>query len=696
VHAVADWAIAFADSHALLAYALALLLAASESLPVVGALVPGSGVIVALAALIAAGALRFWPFVAAVILGAVLGDGFSFELGRRYHAALLTRWPLNRHPEVAARGEALFRRHGGKSVVIARFTPGVRAIVPMLAGILEMSRTRFFLANIASAIAWGLSHVLSGVLLGASLELLGAVAGRLAVLAALLVVLAYAVVVASRWAARRAPLALAAATAPLAAWAERNPGWLARRVHRIVTADRAEALALGVAAALLAGGLWLLLGVLQDIISGDPLVRLDSVVLHGLTTLRSHWGDGAMRVLAATGSPVALIFLAVGTLLVLALFRQWLFSFAWLLGLAGAAGLGALLGLLPHAAPVAAAPEVASAGADTVFAILAVTAYSLVGFFCIRAAPSRWQPAVASAVTLIVVFGAAARLYLGLTFLSTEIIAAAFALTWIGLVATIALLGRLPPARVWGVSLVALPVLLGAMAAQATGSALIAAPPPPPAFSTHPMTLEDWRAGAWDTLPGSRIGLLGNYTRPFTLQWAGSIASLADALEAHGWHRPPPWTLASTLAWLTPSIDPASLPALPRFADGIPEALVLVHPEPGNGPPTRLVLRLWPSDAAVVVGDRALPLWLGGITKERFRRIAATITIGPSAPAAPGTRAALAADLPAARLVSEAQTSSATNSGNDASATVLLGWDAPALAAQPCVAPACHGARPAP
>ncbi|MHC8326677.1 DedA family protein [Pseudomonas sp. LB1P83] len=74
---------------------------------------------------------------------AIAGDGLSFWLGHRYHHEILGLWPLNRHSKLIQRSEAFFIRRGDKSVFLARFTPGVRAFVPLLAGTLGMAVSRF-------------------------------------------------------------------------------------------------------------------------------------------------------------------------------------------------------------------------------------------------------------------------------------------------------------------------------------------------------------------------------------------------------------------------------------------------------------------------------------------------------------------------------------------------------------------------
>jgi len=78
---VVDTIVAFARSHTLLAYGLAFLLAGAESFPVLGALVPGTAVIVAFGALVPTGALQFWFLVLSTTAGAIVGDGLPYWLG---------------------------------------------------------------------------------------------------------------------------------------------------------------------------------------------------------------------------------------------------------------------------------------------------------------------------------------------------------------------------------------------------------------------------------------------------------------------------------------------------------------------------------------------------------------------------------------------------------------------------------------
>ncbi|MES9896122.1 MAG: VTT domain-containing protein, partial [Candidatus Thiodiazotropha endolucinida] len=91
-------------------------------------------------------------------------------------------WPFNRHPATLQRGITFFQRYGGKSVALGRFFGPVRAIIPLVAGMLGMPPLRFLAANILSALVWAPAYLLPGIVFGASLELASEVAFRLVAL----------------------------------------------------------------------------------------------------------------------------------------------------------------------------------------------------------------------------------------------------------------------------------------------------------------------------------------------------------------------------------------------------------------------------------------------------------------------------------------------------------------------------------
>lgn len=99
---------------------------------------------------------------AAAWTGAVLGDTVGYGLGRWSGAAWLTRRRGAATRRFFAAAERMYERHGWFAVVICRWFPGVRAIVPTLAGVGRMHPIRFALANGLGALLWAVGMVLLG------------------------------------------------------------------------------------------------------------------------------------------------------------------------------------------------------------------------------------------------------------------------------------------------------------------------------------------------------------------------------------------------------------------------------------------------------------------------------------------------------------------------------------------------------
>jgi membrane protein DedA with SNARE-associated domain len=165
--------IAFISAHAGLAYLTLFLAALLEAVPIVGSVIPGSTIILALSALVPGGELRIEWVLAAAIAGAALGDGAAFWLGHRTQREILSTWPLGKYPRVIEQSEAFFHRWGALAVFFARFVPPIRAFVPITAGALGMPPARFYPVNIAAVLLWAPAHVLPGVLAVSALHRYG-------------------------------------------------------------------------------------------------------------------------------------------------------------------------------------------------------------------------------------------------------------------------------------------------------------------------------------------------------------------------------------------------------------------------------------------------------------------------------------------------------------------------------------------
>jgi membrane protein DedA with SNARE-associated domain len=159
-----DPLIAFVSANAWLAYLTLFLAALLEAVPVVGSVIPGSTMILALSALVPGGELKLQWVLLAATAGALLGDGSAFWVGHRSQREILSNWPLSNYPRVVAQSEDFFRRWGVWAVFFARFVPPIRAFVPVTAGALDMAPARFYAVNIPAILIWAPAHVLPGVM----------------------------------------------------------------------------------------------------------------------------------------------------------------------------------------------------------------------------------------------------------------------------------------------------------------------------------------------------------------------------------------------------------------------------------------------------------------------------------------------------------------------------------------------------
>src|SRR3569623_1140555 len=143
-----------------------------------------------------------------------------------------------------------------------------------------------------------------------------------------------------------------------------------------------------------------------------------------------------------------------------------------------------------------------------------------------------------------------------------------------------------------------------------------------PQYQITPVDMTAWWNGAWQDLPVHRIDLEGRQNQPITVQWAGSLDTLATILKQHGWKAPPPLGSSALLQWLRSAPPLTDLPILPQVHDGRHDSLRLVHPLPDGG---GVVLRLWLSDR--VLQHPQTGLWVGTVTTLRATTPLPLITI---------------------------------------------------------------------
>jgi len=148
-------------------YAIIFVVIFCETGLVVTPILPGDSLLFAVGSLTAIGALDLATSMIVLALAAILGDTVNYWIGdyvgpkvfHQEHGRLLNK-------EYLLRTHGFYERHGGKTIVIARFLPIIRTFAPFVAGIGTMRYRRFLLFNVTGAILWVCLFVLGGHFFG--------------------------------------------------------------------------------------------------------------------------------------------------------------------------------------------------------------------------------------------------------------------------------------------------------------------------------------------------------------------------------------------------------------------------------------------------------------------------------------------------------------------------------------------------
>lgn len=137
---------------------LLFLIAFSESLPMIGLLMPGSTLVVLAGFLAVQGKGSLIALMSVTAFGALSGDLLSFWLGGHLGGRLLASRSFQKHRKLVMQAERFFVDHGGKSIFFARFLGPIRGITPFIAGLTRMAGRPFGLYAVISAILWGICY----------------------------------------------------------------------------------------------------------------------------------------------------------------------------------------------------------------------------------------------------------------------------------------------------------------------------------------------------------------------------------------------------------------------------------------------------------------------------------------------------------------------------------------------------------
>jgi membrane-associated protein len=156
----------FATTYGLWIYALLFLIIFMETGVVVTPFLPGDSLLFAVGALAAAGVVDLAGVLGLMTAAAIIGDNTNYFIGRTVGPRVFkenSRWLKREH---LLRTQRFYEKHGGKTVVMARFVPIVRTFAPFVAGVGRMHYPRFLTFDIGGGILWVWSFGLLGYFFG--------------------------------------------------------------------------------------------------------------------------------------------------------------------------------------------------------------------------------------------------------------------------------------------------------------------------------------------------------------------------------------------------------------------------------------------------------------------------------------------------------------------------------------------------
>ncbi|MBA5778861.1 VTT domain-containing protein [Stappia sp. F7233] len=613
--------VTFIGDNPTLANFVVFMIAMGEALFLIGLVVPSTVVLVGAGTLVGLGKLEPMPIFVWTMLGAIAGDAISYWIGHIYKGQLKTVWPFNRYLSLVERGEDFFLRHGGKSVFIGRFVPGVKAMVAGIAGMVGMNVWRFTFINVTSAFFWTVAHLGPGFIAGTAFSAIGEVSGRLAAVLGVLVAILFLSVIVGRWLILIVIPLFSGSRAALVTYLARRPDRASQWAAEAFNPDHPRSTGMLVSAFLLLVTIPAFGAIAAAITPGNALERADTAIRNLFLTLRSPLGDQIMVFLTMLGDGVVITIVAAAIVGYLFLRGAWRRGVGFLIAMAGAALFVPLFKLVFHRSRPIELYEGADAfsfpsGHATINTVL-------IGIAAVLVAHDRSPLTKAGIFSVGIVYILAiafSRIYLGAHWTSDVIGGLIFGTAMVSAFAFI--FGSIHNEKIgrwWLAAIVCCTIALAGSFHIRRGFDAAEANYAPHLPQAIAMTPANWRDSGWQNVPARRIELDGETEEPLVLQWAGDLGTLETSMAPLGFERAPSWSLATLTGFLVGQTPAEDLPTLPRTHNGRAPSLVLIREDKGDNPKRggRWVLRVWPTAYRLDGNGYAIPLYAGSLVHER-------------------------------------------------------------------------------
>jgi membrane-associated protein len=157
----------FVQSYGAWVYALLFLIIFTETGVVVMPFLPGDSLLFVVGTLCGAGLMSLPVAMGLLVVAAVLGDQVNYSIGR-YFGPKVFQWENSKlfNRNAFNQAHAFYEKYGGITIILARFMPFIRTFAPFVAGVAEMTRTKFTAYNVIGALIWVVGLVGAGYFFG--------------------------------------------------------------------------------------------------------------------------------------------------------------------------------------------------------------------------------------------------------------------------------------------------------------------------------------------------------------------------------------------------------------------------------------------------------------------------------------------------------------------------------------------------
>ena len=157
----------FVSTYGAWVYGLLFLIIFVETGVVVMPFLPGDSLLFVVGALCGAGLMSLPLSIGLLIAAAILGDQCNYSIGR-YFGPKVFQWENSRwfNKRAFDQAHAFYEKYGGVTIIAARFMPFLRTFAPFVAGVADMTRSKFSLYNVVGAVLWVGGITLTGYLFG--------------------------------------------------------------------------------------------------------------------------------------------------------------------------------------------------------------------------------------------------------------------------------------------------------------------------------------------------------------------------------------------------------------------------------------------------------------------------------------------------------------------------------------------------